>query len=75
MTSAQGEEDGGREDDGVAAADPVGGAAGGDGPDEGVKVDDAGQDLGLRVTDLEVVLDEERCPAHRCNICRQCNIT
>ncbi|CAM0145397.1 unnamed protein product [Urochloa decumbens] len=64
------EEDDRREDDGVAAADPVGRATRGEGADEGVDVEDAHQDLQLDVGDLQVLLDVQRRPAHHTDICK-----
>uniref|UniRef100_A0A804RAY9 Uncharacterized protein n=1 Tax=Zea mays TaxID=4577 RepID=A0A804RAY9_MAIZE len=58
------EEDGGRQHHGVAAAEPVGGEARGEGAEERVDVDDAGEDLDLRVRDLEVLLHEQLRAAH-----------
>ena len=51
------EEDDRSEDDGVAAADPVGRPSRGEGADEGVDVEDAHQDLQLHVGDSQVLLD------------------
>ena len=63
------EEDGGRQHHGVAAAEPVGGEARGEGAEQRVDVDDAGENLDLRVRDLEVLLHEQLRAAHHRDVC------